>query len=126
VEGSDPAYSFGFGGSGDRLYVFEAPIDLLSFISLYPDEWREHSYVSLCGTSEHAMLKRLELNAGLHEVILCLDSDKAGITATERLTGILKQRGYEDVAVLVPEGKDWNEMLCGEREQAQSLTMTMG
>jgi hypothetical protein len=126
VEGSDPAYSFGFGGSGDRLYVFEAPIDLLSFISLYPDDWRAYSYVSLCGTSEHAMLKRLELNAGLHEVVLCLDNDKAGIAATERLTGILKQRGYEDVAVLVPEGKDWNEMLCEEWEQAQSLAMTMG
>jgi DNA primase len=72
------------------------------------------------------MLKRLEQNAELHEVILCLDNDKAGQAATERLTGILKQRGYEDVVVLVPEGKDWNEMLCTEREQAQTVTMTMG
>jgi hypothetical protein len=35
VEGSDPRYSFHWTGVSDRLYVFEAPIDLMSFISLY-------------------------------------------------------------------------------------------
>ena len=30
VEGSDPRYSFHWNGASDRLYVFEAPIDLLS------------------------------------------------------------------------------------------------
>jgi hypothetical protein len=125
VEGSDPSYSFGFSGGGNRLYVFEAPIDLLSFVSLYPDDWREHSYVSLCGTSEHAMLKRLELNAGLHEVVLCLDNDKAGIAATERLTGILKERDYDNIAVLQPEQKDWNEDLVAAKTLVQAPTMTM-
>lgn len=36
VEGSDPRYSFHWNGNSDRLYVFEAPIDLLSFLTLYP------------------------------------------------------------------------------------------
>ena len=35
VEGSDPRYSFHWNGTSDRLYVFEAPIDLLSFLTLY-------------------------------------------------------------------------------------------
>ncbi len=35
VEGSDPAYSFHHIGVNDTLYVFEAPIDLLSHITIY-------------------------------------------------------------------------------------------
>ena len=35
VEGSDPRCSFHWTGVSDRLYVFEGPIDLLSYILLY-------------------------------------------------------------------------------------------
>ena len=66
-------------GTSDRLYVFEAPIDLLAFLTLYPDGWQQHSYVALCGTAEHAMLWMLEKNPNLRKTILCLDHDAAGI-----------------------------------------------
>ena len=35
VEGGDPRYSFHYNGTDGNLFVFEAPIDLLSYISLY-------------------------------------------------------------------------------------------
>ena len=35
VEGSDPAHSFHWVGTSRQLYVFEAPIDLLSYITLH-------------------------------------------------------------------------------------------
>ena len=44
MEGSDLAYGFGYCGEGPRLYVFEAAIDLLSFLTLYPLEWQKQSY----------------------------------------------------------------------------------
>ena len=61
ASGSDPRYSFRWVGTSDRLYVFEAPINLLSFLTLYPKDWQEHSYVALCGleaqpTREHPQL----------------------------------------------------------------------
>lgn len=56
-EGSDSSYGFGYRGGGNRLYVFEAPIDLLSFLTLYPHNWQENSYITLNGVSEHAMLQ---------------------------------------------------------------------
>ena len=31
--------------------MFEAPIDMLSYISMNPHQWQEHSYVACCGTS---------------------------------------------------------------------------
>ena len=45
VEGGDPRCSFHWFGNSGRLYVFEAPIDLLAFLTLYSEAWREHSYV---------------------------------------------------------------------------------
>ena len=46
-EGSDPCYGFGYAGTGNRLYVFEASIDFLSFLTLYPKDWQKHSYIVL-------------------------------------------------------------------------------
>lgn len=109
IEGSDPQCSFHHTGSSDRLYVFEAPIDLLSFVTLYQKDWPQHSYVALCGTSEHAMLWMLEQNPGIRTVCLCLDHDAAGIEAGGRLTDILWERGYDNIEILQSEYKDWNE-----------------
>ena len=115
VEGSDPKCSFHYTGTSDRLYVFEAPIDLMSFLSRYPRGWQEHSFVALCGTSEHAMLWMLEQNPGIRSVCLCLDHDEAGIEASGRLAEILHEHGYDDVGILQPEYKDWNEDLKARR-----------
>lgn len=126
VEGSDPLYSFHWTGISNRLYVFEAPIDLLSFITLYPQDWRSHSYVALCGTSEHAMLWMLEQNPQFQKVVLCLDNDDAGQKAVERLTGLLQERGYSDVVPMLPEAKDWNDELLAQGQERQSFSMSMG
>lgn len=111
VEGGDPGYSFHYIGAGDTLHVFEAPIDLLSFITLYPEDWKQGSYVTLDGVAEYAMLRQLALNPHLQKVALCLDHDEAGIEATGRLTEILREHGHTQVSVLQPEYKDWNECL---------------
>lgn len=111
VDGCDPRYSFHHTGQSDTVYVFEAPIDLLSFLSLYPQDWQRHSYVSLCGVSEHALLQLLEENPQVKKIGLCLDNDKAGLKAQERLTGILSERGYGNVFPLFSRQKDWNEDL---------------
>jgi len=115
VEGSDPRYSFHWMGISDRLYVFEAPIDMLSFITLYPQDWQTNSYVALCGISEHAMLHMLEQNPQLQEIALCLDQDTAGLKAVARLTRVLQEYGYSEIAPKLPEAKDWNDELVALR-----------
>lgn len=117
VIGSDARCSFHYTGTSRRLYVFEAPIDLMSFVTLYQKDWQKHSYVALCGTSEHAMLWMLEQNPKLQRIALCLDHDPAGITAIGRLREILHDKGYRDIAVGLPQSKDWNSELfacCGK------------
>ena len=108
ADSSNPSYSFNYIGETNRLYVFEAPIDMLSFITMYQKDWQQHSYVSLCGVSEQAMLKMLEVNPHLNYVILCLDHDIAGIEASEKFYDILSDEKIR-YDKLVPKYKDWNE-----------------
>jgi len=109
--GSDKEYAFHYTGTSEWLFVFEAPIDLMAFISLHKSTWRKHSYVALCCVAEHAMLHQLSANPHLRKVVLCLDHDDAGTKATERLTKILRSQGYSNVRVMLPANKDWDEDL---------------
>ena len=93
--------------------MFEAPIDLLSFLSLYPENWQGNSYITLNGVAEHAMLQALKDNPRLDTVVLCLDHDPAGIEACGRLAEILVRNGYGAVKRLQSACKDWNEDLKG-------------
>lgn len=111
VEGSDPKYSFHWIGESGILYIFEAPVDMLSFITLNRNDWKRNSYVTLDGISEHAMLCQLELNLHLKSIVLCLDHDEAGIEAAGRLKDILQEKGYENISVMLSKYKDWNEDL---------------
>lgn len=110
VEGSDPNCSFHYLGTDDTLYVFEAPVDMLSFITLYPEEWRRHSYVALDGVAEHAMFHLLKCQTNLKNVVLCLDHDAAGIEAVCRFKNILAEHDYGS-DVRQSRYKDWNEDL---------------
>ena len=111
VEGSDTKYSFAHFGTSDRLYVFEAPIDLLSFITLNPENWQDHSYIALNGVYENSLLRALETHTALQHICICTDNDEGGIDGYERLRDILIERGYTDIYRCTPEYKDWNEQL---------------
>lgn len=112
VEGSQPEYSFHHIGTSDRLYVFEAPVDLLSYITLYPKNWIQHSYVALCCTAEHAVIYQLKQNLNIQQVFLCLDHDKAGIEGCHRLTDRIHSYKKEcQITIFQPRHKDWNETL---------------
>ena len=110
VEGSDFCHAFHWLGMDEQLYVFEAPIDLLSYITLHPEDWKRHSYVACCGTSSLPVAGVLDRVSEIREVHLCLDNDKAGRQASQRLSEWLKGRGLT-TDILVPGRKDWNEDL---------------
>ena len=110
-QGSDTRYSFAHFGESKRLYVFEAPIDMLSFLTLYQKDWQKHSYIAMNGVYENAVLTALKNHSNLSEIILCVDNDEGGIEAADRLRDILNENGYSNVKRLAPPYKDWNEVL---------------
>ena len=124
VEGCDPGYSFHYDGKDGRLFVFEAPIDLLSYISLHPDRWQEHSYVACCGTSAIPVITCLDRMKNPEEVVLCLDNDEAGRKACRRLEGQLTGKYNISIRRELPAQKDWNDDLCAmRREHVPGMTM---
>ena len=125
VESSDPRYSFHWNGTSDRLYVFEAPIDLLSFLTLYPKDWQQHSYVACCGTSYEPVRRILTRMEAPQMVSLCLDHDNAGDQGCERMAKQISSEFGIPTRRLVPEQKDWNEDLCALREAPRHQRMEM-
>ena len=110
-QGSDTRYSFSHFGKSSCLYVFEAPIDMMSFLTLYPKDWQQHSYIAMNGVYENSVLTALKNHSNLREIVLCVDNDEGGIEAVDRLRDILHENGYPNVKRLAPEFKDWNECL---------------
>lgn len=92
------------------LYVFESPIDMLSYISMHKENWKEHSYAACCGVSDRCMNQMLKDNPNIRRVKLCLDNDDGGHKATKRISAKLTERGIEH-EILTPGLKDWNEDL---------------
>ena len=119
IESSASEHCFHKDGTDKSLYVFEAPIDLLSHITLYPYGWQEHSYVACCGTSIQPVLERLRQNPKLDTVYLCLDNDDAGNDASDRMMDTLEDMGLE-VQRLCPVRKDWNDDLCAKFERKEN------
>ena len=111
IASSDTNYSFSHFGNDGKLFVFEAPIDMLSFITLNPMDWKIHSYIAMNGVYESALLKALESHSDLKYIYLCTDNDEGGIDAAERLRDILRAKNYENVFRILPQNKDWNEDL---------------
>ena len=126
LPGSEKEYSFHWPGTSGKLYAFEAPIDLLSYISLHPEGWQDHSYVALCGVSAAPIHHLLETQPQLQDVTLCLDNDKAGHNAARRIAGELLQEWNVTVSAEFSTLKDWNdELLSFRQEESQGLTMSM-
>ena len=110
-EGSDTRYSFSHFGKLEKLFVFEAPIDMLSYLTLHPENWQQHSYIAMNGVYENAVLTALKNHSNINEIVLCVDNDEGGIEAVDRLRDILTENGYPNVKWLAPKFKDWNEIL---------------
>ena len=111
VKGSNTKYSFSHFGKSEKLFIFEAPIDMLSYLTLHSENWQQHSYIAMNGVYENAVLTALKGHSNLSEIMLCTDNDIGGIDAADRLRDILKENGYSDVKRILPKFKDWNEIL---------------
>ena len=116
VSGSHPEFSFHWSGQSDTLYLFEAPIDMLSFISMQKEGWRQHSYAASCSVSDRVLFQMLKDNPDIRQVVLCLDSDEPGQTAAKRIADKLFVQGISS-EILVPYHKDWNEDLLAAGKQ---------
>ena len=111
VPGSDKEIGFRLpcDSTIDRVHVFEAPIDLMSFCTLHRDA--THNAVALCGLYEGPLDTYLRENPQIKYIFLCLDADAPGKEAAERMKEKYTQQGCVVSYKPPPHGKDWNEYL---------------
>lgn len=121
ADGSLPEYSFHWNGTSNRVFLFEAPIDMLSYITMNSNGWQQNTYAASCSVADRVLFQCLKDNPNLTEVYLCFDSDTAGQSAAKRISDKLYAQGYKS-EILVPTKKDWNEDLIMQKEGEQAWT----
>ena len=134
LDGSDKRYSFKIclSESSDTLHVFEAVIDLMSYITLADrarSEWYEDDYLSLGGVyaTDNKQDIPLALDAylashpDLRTIFIHFDNDEIGRKASDQLREALKDR-FEVVDEPPRSGKDYNDYLQNQIRKRKEPT----
>ncbi|MBP3621510.1 MAG: toprim domain-containing protein [Lachnospiraceae bacterium] len=108
------------------VHLFEAPIDMLSYMTLMKQmgtDYRQHNFIALCGIYKpKENLEESTVPIGLSQylkertytktICLHLDNDRAGRESAKALNVILSKKGYTVIDQPPPEGfKDCNDFL---------------
>jgi hypothetical protein len=129
ANGSDKRYGFCLppdNPQSNTLYVFESPIDLLSFDTLRklgniePKDAQDGWRLSLGGTSMSALthfIEQRKFKNPIAHCVVCTDRDTAGDMAFLEIAEKLTIK----VSRLIPVGKDWNETLQKIRKEVNPL-----
>lgn len=112
AEGSDGKYGWVIRpvNSSDKVIVFEAPIDAMSFLHLYPKA-RSHHVLALGGLDMETLETFLEENREVTEIWMALDNDEP---ARKAIAAFNETKGISySVHELYPKDdlKDWNEQV---------------
>ena len=113
--------------NSDTLYVFEAPVDLLSHATIAkranriradngleeynPTSWNTVNRVSLSGVSSVGLEGFLERNPQVKNIVFALDNDETGRRAATNLEKVYIEKGFNCKKIVPRMGKDWNEYL---------------
>ncbi|MFG6117218.1 toprim domain-containing protein [Halobacillus sp. MO56] len=99
-------------GQPKSIYLFESPIDALSYWSIKKEKLQNSRLVSMSGLKRQTMIDEIKRMGKeghkVKQITFCTDNDKAGrefaIKYNRLMTGGL-------TTIHLPKGKDWNEHL---------------
>jgi len=114
VENSDKSFAFSIEGKNETLRVFEAPIDLISYLTLAKyynvNVFNDHM-VALGCLGDAAIDQYLKDHPGIQNIVFCLDNDveEWGLKAFKRFRE--KYWLNYKISSHFPVKKDWNDQL---------------
>ena len=122
VAGNDKRYGFHlYYGKSRKVIVFEAAIDLMSYITMFPKD--RASMVALGMLADAPLATFLAEHPEVEEIQFCLDNDEPGRKAAASLQQKYTERGYRTDVFLPPEPyKDfnqWNVEMRKAKEQGE-------
>lgn len=118
--GSDVQNSFNFElGDSKNIYIFESPIDAMSYASIHR---KSGMYVSMSGLKEQAVAGAIYNYVKKHEdyperVHLCVDNDDKGEKFANKYPEKISNQNGQDIQIVrdmphdITECKDWNDVL---------------
>lgn len=121
VPGSNKDYGFNVEGTSDRLIVFEAPIDLLSYKTLYPESQDHLDALGMLAQSP--VYTYLSEYPEVKRISFVFDNDSKGREAARKYEREFKDKGYEivrdavSVKMWYSGKKDVNEYLLAIKQQ---------
>lgn len=115
-------------GYPEKIYFFEAPVDLLSYLTLNKQELMNCKLISMDGLKEQTVYKTVEkvrnhldkFDRDISSIVLCVDNDKAGRQFIEKMSNTkYKRKDGNTLAITndipgLPPGEtkwDWNNEL---------------
>lgn len=109
---NDFGYVYNKGADPDTVYLFEAPIDMMSFVQLHP-EIENAKFVAMEGLKP--TIAEHYINSG-YMVISCVDNDKAGKSFNNRILNDQMQKAFggQSVKLTVDDRKPPIEYLEAE------------
>lgn len=130
VAGNDKNYGINIvNRQSNELKVFEANIDLMSYLDIKDDYWSNKLVLGM--TADNPLVRFLEEHPYIKRICFCLDNDEAGMLAMfgkkagkageKDRPGLLEKyaaQGYQTYTDIVPKStgcKDWNEFLIYEK-----------
>ena len=115
VAGNDKRYGFNVSNdSSDRIVVFEAAIDLMSYMDIFQDY--DSNMLALGMVSDAPLETFLQEHPQITQIQFALDNDEPGRTATRNLMEKYEAKGYDVKDTPAPVMfKDINEWLVAAR-----------
>ncbi|MYL37373.1 toprim domain-containing protein [Halobacillus litoralis] len=99
-------------GKPNSIYLFESPIDALSYWSIKKEKLKDTRLISMSGLKRQTMvdeIKRMGKEGHkVNQIIFCTDNDKSGRDFAEKYHKLLTKRLS---CINITEAKDWNEDL---------------
>lgn len=115
-------------GKPTKLYMFESPVDLLSYWSLQKEKLQGARLVSMNGLKSRTVLQSFidarKEGLDIKKVVLSVDNDEAGKKFIQKMHLLLKEDMIQPN--LPSKGKDWNDELkkTGQKREQQPLHQT--
>lgn len=122
--GSNKEFGFKIPGKGNKLLVFESPIDAMSHVTLCKlmDMEYKDNRLAMGGLSDKPLEKYLDNNPNIDTIVFCCDNDKdkeinVGQEFAHKMKNKYVEKGF-NVEVRPPEiGKDFNEELLTIKQE---------
>ncbi len=103
----------------DKIFLFESPIELLSFRTLHPEQ--KGTFVSFNGNSMIGRTEKLKLDQ-YKEVHCCFNNDDQGKKFTQKIKNEL-MFDKDKVKVITPKDKDFNDDLVNHTNATKNKSM---